>query len=154
MCVLWYPGAKCKSSWTPLHCELRSLWTCWCCFWFKIHASVSRRLCLMVQWDEGGSGGWQWRTKCREWFPEFPEFVRFDHCELSGSSWEFLFYEISLSHLLVCYLTNRQILKDFKLSWSPCLSLLMASVGQRYMPTACEKTMSTEQVLNIESVTM
>lgn len=80
-------------------------------------------------------------------------FVRFDHCELSGSS-EFLFYEISLSHFLVCYLTNRQILKDFNLSWSPCLSLLMASVGQRYMPTACEKTISTEQVLNIESGTM
>lgn len=38
-------------------------------------------------------------------------FIHFDHCELSGSSWEFLFYEISLSHLLVCHLTNRQTLR-------------------------------------------
>lgn len=75
MCFLWCPGTKCTSSWTSLHCELRQLWTCWCCFWFKIYASISRRLCLMVWWDEGGGGGWQWRTKCREWFPESPEFI-------------------------------------------------------------------------------
>lgn len=38
-------------------------------------------------------------------------FIHFDHCELSGSSSEFSFYEIPLSHLLVCHLTNRQILR-------------------------------------------
>ena len=64
-------------------------------------------------------------------------FIHFDHCKLAGNSWEFSFYEICLIFLSVIWQIGKY--SDFNLSRSPGLSLFMASVDQRYMPTACEK---------------
>lgn len=73
---MWLQGAQAPNAHVAWTSPLRN-WDNFglqrCCFWFKICASVSRR--LLFHGPVRGGGGWQWRTKCREWVPESPEFI-------------------------------------------------------------------------------